>query len=178
MALIHEGNRLKKWVETKKVLMEKLGLSTPQALNYNYRQERLKQGRLKEFCEAIGITLDEFYRVPESIPAHTVAPASQQAPPDTGHQGEKLKSYAEEKGFIIEALAEQLGVSRQTLYQWFKKPALDENAVNRLLQKMEPPPPFLLGSTGQPSLTTILTEIRTVKALLLQLLKKENLLQG
>jgi transcriptional regulator with XRE-family HTH domain len=94
------------------------------------------------------------------------------------HQGEALKAYAKEKGIIVEALAAQLGISRQTLYQWFKKPSLDENAILRILQKMEPPPPFLLGSTGQPSLTTLLTEIRTVKALLLQLLKKENLLQG
>lgn len=93
------------------------------------------------------------------------------------HEGEALKFYIKEKGITISSLCSQLSISRPTLYKWFKKPALDENAINRLLHRMEPPPPFLLGTSGQPSLSTLLTEIRLVKAILLQMLKKENLLQ-
>jgi len=97
------------------------------------------------------------------------------AQPPRTHEGEALKAYAKEKGLKINALSLQLGVTRQTLHKWFKKPALDPDAVLLILNKMEPAPAFLLGITGEPSLTTLLTEIRTVKAMLTQLLHKDSL---
>lgn len=93
------------------------------------------------------------------------------------HEGEALKAYTVEKGLHLTVLAGQLGISRQTLYQWFEKPKLSEDVIFKILQKMEPPPPFLLGVSGEPTLANLFNEIRTVKALLIKLLEKEKSMQ-
>lgn len=93
--------------------------------------------------------------------------------PSVIHEGEALQAYAKEKGLVMASFAGQLGISRPTLYKWFKSPNLGNDAKLIILDKINPAPAFLLGVTGEPSLNTLLTEIRTVKALLLQLIDRK-----
>lgn len=47
-------------------------------------------------------------------------------------EGKRLRIYLKVSNITIEELREKLGVSRQTIYNWFEKDALEEDVKERL----------------------------------------------
>jgi len=54
----------------------------------------------------------------------------------TDYQGEKFKDFLKLKGVGATKAAEILGVSRQTVYQYFKSTSLERDTVSNILQKL------------------------------------------
>lgn len=177
--IIHEGERLKKIVEVSGVkrdtLQNLVGLTTDQSLNYYFRKPQIKRSQLEKFCQALGISIDQFYHFENLQTTITTEP---EVPPKPAlHQGEALKKHIEGQGLKKNEVSEQLNVSRATLYSWFEKEELDESTIYLILAKMVPPPEFLLGQRSDPSLNTLLMEIRALKSMLFTFLEKSKVLQ-
>lgn len=48
------------------------------------------------------------------------------------HAGERLEEMLKERGIKVESLADKLGVSRQTVYNYIKRPRFDVDTYERL----------------------------------------------
>ena len=132
---LHEGNRLKYLVEqSQKPVAEifgEMGLNDYSGLYYYYGLERIKLDRLKKFFEVLGITEDQFFKV-EPAAKETLYALST-------HHGRNLESIMTSKNISKEGFADRIGVSRQTLYNWFRETELPLQTLLLLANGLEIP---------------------------------------
>lgn len=70
------------------------------------------------------------------------------------YQGEKFQSFLERKGISVISAAKRLGVSRQTVYQYFKSSALERETVNNILTSFDASEHDIFGENSDDPLTT------------------------
>ncbi|WP_304953061.1 helix-turn-helix transcriptional regulator [uncultured Alistipes sp.] len=67
------------------------------------------------------------------------------------HAGNQLRKLIKEKGLTQEKAAEKLGITRQTIGQWLKRPVFDANTLHEISSKLG----VSLGSEVDPKLDNI-----------------------
>ncbi|WP_346317204.1 helix-turn-helix transcriptional regulator [Chitinophaga sp. YIM B06452] len=131
--IIHEGARLKQIVRDKhmKILdFARKAHFSNQIAHYYFRQEAIKRTKLQEFCNLLGISLDEFYAW-----THPRRVLSQ--PATDLHQGHRLDELIEEKGLNKTRLANRMNLSRRALYNLIEKPVFTPEQLKKVCQVLE-----------------------------------------
>lgn len=124
---IHEGQRLKKWIDSKKKplidIVNEMGFSNYSHVYYYYPQARIKIQMLDKFCKVLGITRDEFY---VGVAGETNIENESDAYSISTHQGRNLENIISNSGITVTAFASKVGSTRKTIYEYFKENTLDE----------------------------------------------------
>lgn len=125
---VHEGQRLKKWIESKKKplidIIKEMGFSNYSHVYYYFPQARIKIQMLDKFCKVLGITREEFY-VGVSGSTNIENEADDNYSIST-HQGRNLENIIGNSGITVTAFASKVGITRKTIYEYFKENTLDE----------------------------------------------------
>ena len=125
---VHEGQRLKKWIDSKKRplidIIKEMGFSNYSHVYYYYPQARIKIQMLDKFCKVLGITRDEFYA---GVSGNTnIENESEDNYSISTHQGRNLENIINNSGITVTAFASKVGSTRKTVYEYFKENTLDE----------------------------------------------------
>lgn len=151
---LHHGQRLKKWIEYKKVkvidLVKLMDLKHSNSIAYYYRQEEIRKPKLAKLCEALGITLNEFYKGPFYKTYEMPETISHEADAEYGfvpHQGKLLEKLFENNGAMVTTLAEKWKISRQSLYNYFRSEKLNDDIILKASQYFKQPTSYFNGNT-------------------------------
>lgn len=125
-----EGERLKflvnQLVDDKKDFYKRMGFTHYSGVSYWYGQQYIRREVLIKFCEALGITVEQFYAIPAGEDSNNTPPIL--------HDGKALQLLITGKGINKVFLAGQLKVSRQTLDKWTKSEVIPIPVKDQLLQ--------------------------------------------
>lgn len=142
--LIHEGNRLQHWVEnspiTKKKIIDGMGLTGYGHFTHYVKQDRVNIKILTKFCEVLGITLEQFYAGPHEKPI-----TEDETEVKKIHHGEAIKHAVTRSGIKATTIAQRMGISRGTLYNWFENQEIDTGTLLHLAQVLNIPVAELKG---------------------------------
>jgi len=157
--ITHDGNRLRYFFDkhtgkTKDVL-EKLGFKDYTALYYYFNREEIKRSVLQKFCEALGITTDEFYNNVKKVDNYSINTLHEDTSTlytQSKHQGKNLLSILENRGITKTHFARQLNISRPTLDSYFEEKELPLHVLLEVAHVLQTPVANIKGiGTGEKS---------------------------
>jgi transcriptional regulator with XRE-family HTH domain len=141
---IHEGQRLRKWIEKSNIpvidIVQGVGLKSYSHLYYYYPQERIRKTMLEKICKALGITLDEFYH------GELIKGIIDEENAISFHQGINLRSTLKSIPLTVTAFAGKMGISKKTVYEYFKESKLDDDFLQRSAKILKVQPARLKGN--------------------------------
>ncbi|MEO5681428.1 MAG: helix-turn-helix transcriptional regulator [Chitinophagaceae bacterium] len=151
---MHHGNRFRWWVEKRfkkrDDFIKKGVVNSYEMLTYYFEKEYIKPQKIAEFCVALNINTEQFYKsVNETDSSVKESPLPYQV---SKHQGRNLQTTLKDKGMSRAAFAQKMKISRPTLYKWFKQKEIDTGILLEAAQVLKIPQAQLKGfGEGQPS---------------------------
>ena len=118
--------------KTVKDVVKDMGFTNYAHLYYYYPQERIKKPTLEKFCSVLSITIDDFYN----------GELIKSGPDGAGvsfHQGKNLQSAITNQPITDTAFAEKMGLSRKTLYTYYKQAQIKEDIITKAAKILKIP---------------------------------------
>lgn len=139
---VHDGQRLKKWIELSgkniNEIVKGMEFTNYSHLYYYYPQERIKKNTLEKFCQVLKISIDDFYN-------GELIKGSADGIGISFHQGKNLEAAVKATPITDTAFAAKLGISRKTLYAYYKLSQLDESILKKAAKILHIQPAALKG---------------------------------
>ena len=155
----HDGNRLRYFVNnyTGKIknVLATVGIKDYTQLYYYYNRKEIKRSIIQKFCEALGITIDEFYNNVKKVDNYSINTLHEDTSTlytQSKHQGKNLLSILENRGITKTHFAKQLNISRPTLDSYFEEKELPLHVLLEVAHVLQTPVANIKGiGTGEKS---------------------------